>query len=40
MNDLYLELLLFINNELYNDNEISYEFFKLSEEKILNKMKG
>ncbi|MGN0973790.1 MAG: hypothetical protein ACI4OT_03515 [Bacilli bacterium] len=37
---LMLELALFINKELLNENKISYRMFKYTEENILKELKG
>ena len=39
-NQLYLELALSINKQMYDDNEISYNIFKITEDTLLKKVKG
>lgn len=38
--ELYLEIALIVNNNMYNDNKIPYQVFKLTEEKLLEKIKA
>ena len=39
-NQLYIELALAINKQMYDDNEISYNIFKITEDTLLKKVKG
>ena len=38
-NQLYLELSLAINKQMYDDNEISYNIFKITEDLLLKKIR-
>ena len=40
MNKLILELSLFINKKLFEEEKISYRLFKYTEDNILKKLKG
>lgn len=37
-NQLYIELALIINKQMYDNNEISYNIFKITEETLLHKV--
>ncbi len=37
--ELYLEIALIVNQNMYNDQKIPYHLFKLTEEKLLEKIK-
>ena len=37
--ELYLEIALIVNKSMYNDQKIPYHIFKLTEEKLLEKVK-
>ena len=39
-NQLYIELALAINKQMYDDNEIPYNIFKITEDTLLKKVKG
>lgn len=39
-NQLYIELALIINKQMYDNNEISYNIFKITEETLLYKAKS
>lgn len=39
-NQIYIELALAINKQMYDDNEISYNIFKITEDILLKKVKG